>query len=147
MTKQNPKGHSVSSLLTLLPRDLIFVWSPRPFWYTVNWIEISKAPNLASQITSLTIVYSTVYSGTDERKHQNSASLAFVRGIHPWPVNSSHKGPVTRKTFPLDGVVMTNASIGTFPQLIDFWQIYEVGSPSTKSFICQSFYSASQTWT
>ena len=33
-------------------------------------------------ITSLTIVYSTVYSDADERKHQSSASLAFVRGIH-----------------------------------------------------------------
>ena len=39
---------------------------------------------IASQITSLTIVYSTVYSGTDERKHQSFASLAFVRGIHRW---------------------------------------------------------------
>ena len=41
---------------------------------------------MASQITSFTIVYSTVYSGTDQRKHQSSASLAFVRGIHrsPW---------------------------------------------------------------
>ena len=37
---------------------------------------------MASQITSLTIVYSIVYSGTDQRKHQSSASLAFVRGIH-----------------------------------------------------------------
>ena len=37
---------------------------------------------LASQITSLTVVYSIVYSGVDERKHQSSASLAFVRGIH-----------------------------------------------------------------
>ena len=36
---------------------------------------------MASQITSLTIVYSTVYSGADQRKHQGSASLAFVRGI------------------------------------------------------------------
>ena len=36
-----------------------------------------------SQITSLTIVYSTFYSGVDQRKHQSSASLAFVRGIHP----------------------------------------------------------------
>ena len=40
---------------------------------------------MASQITSLTIVYSTVYSGTDERKYQSSASLAFVCGIHRWP--------------------------------------------------------------
>ena len=37
---------------------------------------------IASQITSLTIVYSTVYSDADERKHQSSASLAFVWGIH-----------------------------------------------------------------
>ena len=37
---------------------------------------------VASQITSLTIVYSIVYSGADQRKHQSSASLAFVRGIH-----------------------------------------------------------------
>ena len=37
---------------------------------------------MASQITSLTIVYVTVYSGADHRKHQNPASLAFVWGIH-----------------------------------------------------------------
>ena len=43
---------------------------------------------VASQITSLTIVYSTVYSGADQRKHQSFASLAFVRGIHRGPVNS-----------------------------------------------------------
>ena len=36
---------------------------------------------MASQITSLTIVYATVYSDADQREHQNSASLAFVRGI------------------------------------------------------------------
>ena len=47
---------------------------------------------MASQITSLKIVYSTVYSGADQRKHQSSESLAFVRGIHRWPVKSPHKG-------------------------------------------------------
>ena len=52
---------------------------------------------VASQITSLTIVYTTVYSGADQRKHQSSASLALVRGIHRWPVISPHKGPVTRE--------------------------------------------------
>ena len=61
---------------------------------------------MASQITSLTIVYSTVYSGADQRKHQSSASLAFVKGIHRWPVNSPHKGPVTRNMFPLHNVIM-----------------------------------------
>ena len=61
--------------------------------------------SLASQITSLTNVYSTVYSRADQRKHQNSASLAFVWGIHGWPVYSPHKGPVTRKMFPFDDVI------------------------------------------
>ena len=61
---------------------------------------------MASQITSLTIVYSTVYSGADQRKHQSSASLAFVRGIYRWPVNSPHKGPVTRKMFLFDDIIM-----------------------------------------
>ena len=62
---------------------------------------------IASQITSLTIVYSIVYSDADQRKHQSSASLAFVRGIHRGqPVNSSHKWPVTRKMFPFDDVIM-----------------------------------------
>ena len=61
---------------------------------------------IASQIASLTIVYSTVYSDADERKHQSSASLAFVWGIHRWPVNSPHKWPVTRKMFPFDDVIM-----------------------------------------
>ena len=64
----------------------------------------------ASQITSLTIVYSTFYSDADQRKHQSSASLAFVREIHRGPVNSQHKWPVTRKMFLFDDVIMkTNA--------------------------------------
>ena len=61
---------------------------------------------MASQVTSLTMVYSTVYWGADQRRHQNSASLAFVRGIHRGPVNSPHKGSVTRKMFPFDDVIM-----------------------------------------
>ena len=61
---------------------------------------------MASHITSLTIVYSTVYSGVDQCKHQSSASLAFVWGIHRGPVNSPHKWPVTQKMFPFDDVIM-----------------------------------------
>ena len=61
---------------------------------------------IASQITSLMVVYSIVYSDADQRKHQSSASLAFVRGIHRGPVNSPHKWPVTRKMFPFDDVIM-----------------------------------------
>ena len=65
---------------------------------------------MASQITRLTIFYSTVYSGADQRKHQSSASLAFVRGIHRWPVNSPHTWPVTRKMFPFDDVIICNST-------------------------------------
>ena len=61
---------------------------------------------MASQITSLTIVYSTIHSGADQGKHQSSASLAFVWGIYRWPVNSLHKGPVTWKMFPFDDIIM-----------------------------------------
>ena len=69
-------------------------------WTEVQWIARSDVPDhyndvimslMSSLITSLTIVYWSVYSGTDQRKHQSSASLAFVRGIHRWPVNSPHK--------------------------------------------------------
>ena len=67
---------------------------------------------IASQITSLTVVYSTVYSDADQIKHGSSASLAFVWGIHRGPVNSPHKWPVTRNMFPLDDVIMrTNARL------------------------------------
>ena len=60
----------------------------------------------ASQIASLTIVYSTVYLGADQRKHQSPASLTFVRGIHRWPMKFPHKWSVTRKMLPFDDVIM-----------------------------------------
>ena len=78
---------------------------------------------MASQIISLTIVYWIVYSGTDQRKHQSSASLAFVGGIHRWPVNTPHKGPVTRSMFPFDDVVMiqhTDVSWTSWEMILDF---------------------------
>ena len=61
---------------------------------------------MASQSTCVFIVCSTVCSSADQRKHQNTASLAFVRGIHRWPVDSAHKGLVTRKMFPFDDAIM-----------------------------------------
>ena len=74
---------------------------------------------MASQITRLTIVYSSAYSGTDQRKHQSSASLAFVRGIHRRPVNSPHKGPVTRKMLPFDDVIMYSSQSAIASNFID----------------------------
>ena len=61
---------------------------------------------MASQITSLTIVYLTVYFGADQSKHQSFASLAFVRRIQRGLVNYPHKWPITRKMFPFDDVIM-----------------------------------------
>ena len=64
---------------------------------------------ISSLISSLTIVFSTVYSDADQRKHQSSASLAIVQGIHRGPVNSPHKWPVTRKMFPFNDVIIKHA--------------------------------------
>ena len=73
--------------------------------YSVHYCDVIMG-TMASQITSLTIVYSAVHSGPDQRKHQSSASLAFVWGIHRWPVNSPQKWPVTLKMLPFDDVIM-----------------------------------------
>ena len=73
------------------------------FRHTLQWRHNGRD---SVSITSLTIVYSIVYPDADQRKHQSSASLAFVRGIHRGPVNSPHKWPVTRKMFPFDDVIM-----------------------------------------
>ena len=83
---------------------------------------------IAYQINSLVIVYSTVYSDTDQRKHQSSPSLPFVREIHRGPVNSPHKWPVMRKiisthrapgnqqpSFPSDMTVMPQSHPTTGP--------------------------------
>ena len=95
--RQQKRKHQTSRLLTLRNNDVIM-------------------DAIAPQITSLTIVYSTVYSGADQIKHQSSASLAFVWGIHRWTVNSPHKWPVTRKMFSFDDVIMLSGNhvIGEF---------------------------------
>ena len=86
--------------------------------------------SMASQITNLTIVYSAVYSGAYQRKHQSSALLAFVRGIHRGQVNSPHKWPVMQKMFPFDDVIMNHPadtaefSISGVPQDNEFSKIF-----------------------
>ena len=74
--------------------------------WVYNTLQWRHKGAMASQITSVSIIYSAVCSDADRRKHQNSASLAFVRGIHRWPLNSPHKGPVPQEMFPFDGVIM-----------------------------------------
>ena len=75
---------------------------------------------MGSHITSLMIVYPTVYSGPDQRKHQSSTLLAFARGIHRSPVNFPHKGPVMWKMFPFDDVITMSISEAT---LIDMGEL------------------------
>ena len=95
-------------------------WCNRKLHYNNLWCHQHYSDvimsTVASQISSLTIVNSLVYSGADQRKHQSSASLAFVRGIHRWPVNSPHKWPVTREMFPIDDVIMMTREL-------DSWQL------------------------
>ena len=105
-TAETPcEKHSNSNLTDRLMKWLLcaqktshyYGWRGRGFHY--NDVIMGA---LTSQITNLTIVY----SDADQRKHQSSASLAFVQGIHRWPVNFPHKRPVTRKMFPFDDVIM-----------------------------------------
>ena len=58
-------------------------------WWLISLHWRHNGHDIASQITSLTIVYSTVYSDAGQRKYQRSASLAFVRGIHRRPVSNA----------------------------------------------------------
>ena len=88
-------------------------------WYCNNVI----IGTMASQITSLTIDYSIVYSSADHRKHQSSASLAFVRGIHRRPMNSPHKWPVTPKKVPFEGVIMRNFVFNVGKIILNNWKV------------------------
>ena len=97
--------YSVCHPFTLCPRAFC-TWTQSSSQHYSDVIMVA----MVSPITSLTIVYSTVYQGTDQRKHQNSSSLDFVRGYSPWPVNSPHKGSVTRKIFPFEGVIINDES-------------------------------------
>ena len=94
-TKFSSNRCDVGSAIMQLPRRL------SNLYYSNVTMSAMAAP-----ITGVSVVCTTVCSGADQRKHQSSASLAFVRGINRWPVNSPHKGPVTGKMFLFDDVIM-----------------------------------------
>ena len=71
----------------------------------IHYYDVTMSA-MASQIAGVSSVCSTVGSDADQRKHQSSASLAFVRGIHRWPGNSPPKKTVARKMFPFDDVII-----------------------------------------
>ena len=95
----------VQSCFTVTWGILGFPWYQQVNMWKKNYCDVIMGA-IASQIISLASVYSIVYSEANQRKHQSSASLAFVRGIHRWPLNSPHKWPVTRKMFSFQGVIM-----------------------------------------
>ena len=92
-------------IIILIPNMSEYFQVRTPWNLTRHYDDVGMGA-MASQITSLMIVYSTVYSDADQSKQQSSASLAFVREIHRGPVNFLHKWPVTRKMFPFDDVIM-----------------------------------------
>ena len=97
--------HATSKIYFCQPAHMEMIFSFINDMRCIHYCDVMMNM-MASQITSLAIVYLTEYSGTDQRKHQSSASLAFVRRIHRGPVNSPQKWPVTRKMFPFDDVIM-----------------------------------------
>ena len=105
--------HDMATLSALL---LLFAITTRLHYKDVTMTA------MASQITSCTIVYSTIYSGVDQSKHQSPASLVFVRENHRWLVNSPHKGPVTRKMFPFDDVIMPYQIYKPVTVIYDEWK-------------------------
>ena len=88
-------------LIRVLSNSLRLTWHHRTWHYSIAMISA-----MVSHITGVSIVWSIVCSGTDQGNHQSYASWAFVSGNHRWLVISPHKGPVKRKTFPLDDVIM-----------------------------------------
>ena len=78
---------------------------------------------MASQITDVSIVHLIIRSGADQRKHQSSALVAFVRGIHRVSVNSPHKGPVTRKILLFDDVIILSDFRNTTCSITKWWTL------------------------
>ena len=112
----------------------------RPQWFNHFNDVIMSA--MASQITSNTVVFSTIYSGRYQRKRQGSAPLTFVRGIHRWPANSPHNGPVTQKCLHL----MMSSRTARWGATFSSWRtttltkiIYMYIYIYKRSFICKYF--------
>ena len=87
--------------MLIIINELTFIWGQFP-----KTLQRCHNDRDGVSITGLTIVYWTVYSRRRSKETSNSASLAFVTRIHRWAMNSPHKGPVTRKMFPFDDVII-----------------------------------------
>ena len=77
--------------------------------HTINYNDVTMSA-LVSQITSLTNVYSTVYSRRISKNISKPCITGLCAGIHRWPLKSQHKGPVNADFIPFDDVIMFNDS-------------------------------------
>ena len=122
---------SNGAILTTIGK--LVIWIHETLWHNHDNINVARNTlrcrhngRVGVSYTSLTIVYFTVYSGADQRKHQSSESLAFVQGIHRWPVNSLHKWPVTRKKFQFDDVIISVCIVWNILYMHMGYTVYEV---------------------
>ena len=130
------KNNTLSSVLVQLKQTISF--DDVTFLRHVVWNDLPFDSVLKS------------FCGPTSKKHQSPHYWPFVRGIHRWPVNSLHKGPVTRKTFPFDNVIMPSLVqiIGCYkkatnPCLNQWWpgsmtRIYVTGSESVSGYAFQN---------
>ena len=99
--RQDP-GHQQPWYCLITPRVFQPSSQHQKDWSLIVHYSDAIMSTMASEIST---VCSTVSSGAD-KKNQSSTSLAFVRRIHRWPMDSPHKEPVTRKMFPCDVVIV-----------------------------------------
>ena len=96
----------------------------RPEWTNNKHHSDVIMGTMASQITSLTIVYNNRLERRRSKKTSKLRVTGLCEGIHRWPVNSPHKGPVTRKMFPFDDVIMiTTAPLISRNIIFKLWQL------------------------
>ena len=141
------KQHSISEMLLspirIIVTIIMFSWTTKKHKENISEINEHRfhyddviMTTIASQITSLTVVCSIVYSGVDQRKHQSSASLAFVRGIHRDRWIPRKKGQLRGKCFHLMTSSCSNATSAPDHNRIDadsislsavyFWPMFDV---------------------
>ena len=106
---QNRRNHTVNQYGEISPK-LVRCHHRKADWHRfITWGQSAHAITMASlwgrwRLKSpASLLFTQPFT---QRKHQNSASQALVRGIRRWPANSPHKGPVTRKMFSFDDVIM-----------------------------------------
>ena len=108
------------------------IWMGRTFHHFILWHHVLRVRYEQFSVKRTISVHYTgvimramasqIPSVTEQWKHQSSASLAFVREIHQWPLNSIHIGPVTRKMFPFDDFIISRSSMITTSRH-DWWEL------------------------